>query len=230
MAKRTCAGGWLDLRGLLILAALLIPSAVLGVLANNFDTFPLDKRLSAVARALGPAFEPVAFVPNEGNGYIALTALALAAVLLAYRRRHDALALLFVVATMRPLLEIPKDLVNRPRPTGDFAILDMVRDSSFPSGHVMSATTFLGLWFLLAPELVPERFVRPVRYATAVGIALFATARVWAGVPWLSDTIGGVLWASALIALGVAIRPALVRLIGYVRKALRLPPRQRTAD
>ena len=131
---------------------------------------------------------------------------------------------------MRPLLEIPKDLVNRPRPTGDFAILDMVRDSSFPSGHVMSATTFLGLWFLLAPELVPERFVRPVRYATAVGIALFATARVWAGVPWLSDTIGGVLWASALIALGVAIRPALVRLIGYVRKALRLPPRQRTAD
>ncbi len=113
---------------------------------------------------------------------------------------------------------------------GDFAILDMVRDSSFPSGHVMSATTFLGLWFLLAPELVPERFVRPVRYATAVGIALFATARMWAGVHWLSDTIGGVLWASALIALGVAIRPALVRLIGYVQKALRLPPRQRTAD
>ncbi len=230
MAKRTCAGGWLDLRGLLVLAALLILSAVLGVLASNFDTFPLDKRLSAVVRALGPAFEPVAFVPNEGNGYIALTALALGAVLLTYRRRHDALALLIVVASLRPLLEIPKDLVNRPRPMGDCAILDVVRDSSFPSGHVMSATTFLGLWFLLAPELVPERFVRPVRYATAAGIALFATARMWAGVHWLSDTIGGVLWASALIALGVAIRPALVRLIGYMRQAFRLPPQRQAVD
>ena len=178
-------------------------------------------------RDLGPSFQPIADVPNEGNGFIALGALVLGAGVLFLRRQPEALAMLLTVGAMRPLLEIPKDVVDRPRPSGDFAILDVVRDSSFPSGHVMTATTFIGLWFVLAPELVPERFVRPVRIAAVAIVMLYATARMWAGVHWFSDTIGGVLWAAALLALGVALRPALGRLLARLRLAR---PRQPSSE
>ena len=227
MRAHTCAGGWLDRRGLLVLGALALVSVVLGALASNFETFPLDRTLTPLVRDLGPSFQPIADVPNEGNGFIALGALVLGAGVLFLRRQPEALAMLLTVGAMRPLLEIPKDVVDRPRPSGDFAILDVVRDSSFPSGHVMTATTFIGLWFVLAPELVPERFVRPVRIAAVAIVMLYATARMWAGVHWFSDTIGGVLWAAALLALGVALRPALGRLLARLRLAR---PRQPSSE
>ena len=209
----TCANGWLDRRGLYLVGAFALPSLLLGLLASSYDTFFFDRALSAIPRELGPMFRPVADIPNEGNGMLALGALFAAVLLLAWRRRYDALAMVILIASARPLLQIPKDLVDRPRPSGDFAMLDVVRDSSFPSGHVMSATVFFGLWFMLAPELVPQRFVTPVRWAAAAIIVLFMVARMWAGVHWLSDTVGGVLWAATLLALGLAIRPALARLL-----------------
>ena len=211
--SETCADGWLDRRGVYLVGAFALPSLFLGLLASTYDTFFFDRALSAIPRQLGPWFRPIADIPNEGNGLIALGALFAVVLLLAWRRRYDALAMVILIASARPLLQIPKDLVDRPRPSGDFAILDVVRDSSFPSGHVMSATVFIGLWFVLAPELVPQRFVTPVRCAAAAIIMLFMVARMWAGVHWMSDTVGGVLWASTLIALGLAVRPALARLL-----------------
>jgi membrane-associated phospholipid phosphatase len=213
-ARATCARGWLDQRGLFFAIAFALPSLFLGLLASNYDTFFFDRVLSAIPRELGPSFRPIADIPNEGNGMIALGALFAVVLLLAWRRHYDTLAMVILIAASRPLLQIPKDLVGRPRPSGDFAILDAVRDSSFPSGHVMSATVFVGLWFVLAPELVPRRFVTPVRWAAAAVIVLFMIARMWAGVHWMSDTVGGVLWASTLLAIGLAIRPALARLLG----------------
>ena len=215
---RRSPGGWLDRRGLAAFAAHALPSALLGALAGGYDTFFFDRGLSALARALGPSFRPVAEIPNERDAYIAVGALIAIVLLLAWRRRSDALALVVLVAAVRPLLQIPKDLVDRPRPSGDLAVLDIVSDSSFPSGHVMTATTVLGLWFVLAPEVVPARLVNAVRVAAAMLIALHMVARMWAGVHWLSDTVGGVLWASTLIAAGVAVRPALARLLAHGRR------------
>lgn len=211
--QRTHVDGWLDRRALFLAGAFALPSLFLGLLASSYDTFFFDSALTAIPRELGPSFRPIADIPNEGNGIIALSALFAVVLLLAWRRHYDTLAMVILIAAARPLLEIPKDLVNRPRPSGDFVVLDVVTNSSFPSGHVMSATVFVGLWLVLAPEIVPQRFVTPVRWAAAAVIVLFMVARMWAGVHWMSDTVGGVLWASTLLAIGLAIRPALARLL-----------------
>ena len=117
--------------------------------------------------------------------------------------------MLFVAAVaLRPLLNEAKTLVDRPRPAGDFAMLDVVRDSSFPSGHVMTAVVFFGLWFVLASELLPQRWVLPARVAAGTAIGLVALSRMWAGVHWFSDTYGALLWAGVLVALLMALRPS----------------------
>ena len=100
MRAHTCAGGWLDRRELLVLVALIAVSVTLGVLASSFDTFPLDDRLTAFARELGPSFKPIAGVPNEGNGIIALSAVAVGAAVLFIRRQPEALAMLLTVGAL----------------------------------------------------------------------------------------------------------------------------------
>ena len=212
---------WIDRRYAFAAAALAVTSAALGVLAHRYDTFPLDAAVMTRAQALGSGYEPIAEVFNEYNWLIAMAAFALGAGTLLLRRRPDAALVFLLAAGLRPYLNQLKEYVGRPRPSGDFPVLDVVGDSSFPSGHVMTAVTFLGLWFILASEILPRSLVLPARLLTAAMVALYAVSRMWAGVHWLSDTYGGVLWASSLLAAVMAFRPALTEIGARATQAWR---------
>ena len=188
---------------------LAVVGVVLGVLARAYDTFPLDVAVMEWVQTIGPGYAPVAEVTNEGNAIIALSLFAVGAGALLRRGRPDAALVFLIVAGMRPYLNELKEYVDRPRPVGDFPVLDVVGDSSFPSGHVMTAVVFLGCWFVFAPEIVPRRFVLPVRVVSVAGVGLYAVARMWAGVHWFSDTYGGLIWSAALLAIVLALRPVL---------------------
>jgi undecaprenyl-diphosphatase len=204
-------GSWVDRRYAALAVLLAIPSTVLAILARTYETFPLDREVSAAARDFGSTYAPVAYLFNEGDAIIVLGALAVGCGSLVLRR-HVHVALLFVIAAgIRPLLNLLKTTIDRPRPSGEFQILDVVYDSSFPSGHVMSATTAFGLWFVFAPYLLPRRLVMPARVLSVLAIGVSATSRMWAGVHWFSDTYAAVLWVATLLAVVMTIRPVLAR-------------------
>ncbi len=205
--QRTIATLPVDRRYVIAAAALVLPTLALSLLAGAHETFPLDTAIMARAQALGSGYEPVAELFNEYNGYVAVIAVVLGVALMLARHRPDAGLLFIVVAALRPLLNELKALVDRPRPSGDFPILDAVNDSSFPSGHVMTAAMFLGLWFILAAELLPRSLVLPARVLIAALIVLTAVSRMWAGVHWPSDTYGALLWAALALAVVMALRP-----------------------
>lgn len=212
---------WFDDRYALAAVALAAPAAVLGVLASRYETFPLDKRVAAAARDLGPGFEPVATLFNEYQTVATIVAFVVAVVVLALRHQVNAALLFAFAGLLRPSLNVLKATVDRPRPDGDFPMLDIVGDSSFPSGHVMSITVFFGLWFVLAGEMLPRRLVLPARLGSVAIVALTATSRMWAGVHWLSDTYGAVLWAGALLAFVLALRPIARRICARIERARR---------
>ena len=102
--------------------------------------------------------------------------------------------------------EVVKNLVDRPRPTPDFARVAIEHSSfSFPSGHVTSYTIFFGFLFYLAYTLLPRR--HPARWAAlivcALLIILVAPSRIWLGAHWASDTLAGYAlgFASLLIVI-----------------------------
>ena len=205
---------WVDLRWLgagVVLAAL---SVVAGVLAARYETFPGDAWVSGVARGLGGTFEPVAYAFNELDTAIMAIVVSSMVIGLLVRRRPDLALAIGVLMVLRPLLGVAKTLVDRPRPSGDFGVLDVVFDSSFPSGHVMTAVAVWVPVLLFARVLVGRRLVWPLRVVAASAVVLTAVSRMWAGVHWFSDTWGGLLWAGATVALVMAVRPALVRLAG----------------
>jgi membrane-associated phospholipid phosphatase len=106
------------------------------------------------------------------------------------------------------LSEFVKNLVDRPRPTPDFARIAAEHTTfSFPSGHVTGYVTLFGFIFYLAYTLLPRK--HPARWIilTLCGllISLVALSRIWMGAHWASDTIAG-------YALGFAYLLVLIEL------------------
>jgi undecaprenyl-diphosphatase len=96
-------------------------------------------------------------------------------------------------AALVPLL---KFIVDRPRPTAEVVdILYPVGGLSFPSGHAFMAVAMLGAVFYLAGRLCgPNRYaVLAVRTAIGVLILAIGMSRIYLGVHWASDVIGGYL-------------------------------------
>lgn len=196
-----------ETRAYLVAALVLLGiSGALGVLANEYAIFDGDVTVNRWARELGPSFRFVAWPLNELDLLFAVVLTIAASVLLIRRGDAEALGVALAVTAMRPLVSVVKQTVDRPRPQGDFPVLDIVGDPSFPSGHVAGAATVLGIWLIFAHRLVPPVWDPWVRIGSVAGIVLMALARMWAGVHWFSDTYGAVVWVAALFALALAAR------------------------
>ena len=137
--------------------------------------------------------------------------VVLAALVRLVRRRALRTAGWVLVATVLvgPLTTLLKELVGRPRP--QFAEGGAELDSlSFPSGHASGVATLVTValvvaWPLLAPAGRRRALVAGVLLALLVGCT-----RMWLGVHFLSDVVGGwalgVAW-SLLVALASRALP-----------------------
>jgi undecaprenyl-diphosphatase len=134
-----------------------------------------------------------------GSTRVVLTVSAAAAAV-AWRRCPRLAVAILVIALARPLTEWAlKELVSRDRPIGDRMVRG--RGYSFPSGHPMATAASWGVLPLVVALYTRRRLlwwlVAVGVWAVTVGVAI---SRVWLGVHWSSDVIGGLL----LAVLGVA--------------------------
>lgn len=111
------------------------------------------------------------------------------------------------------LLNIIKELVQRPRPAADLdgiVVVFTVGGSSFPSGHTLTYTIFYGFLAYLAYTLVRPNAARRALLALLLGvIALVGPSRVYLGQHWFTDVLASYLLGSALlVALLTAYRRA----------------------
>lgn len=126
--------------------------------------------------------------------------LALAAAAWA---RAPAIGLAILGLTLaRPLASTAlKELVDRDRPS--VGSLVGASGQSFPSGHTLAAAVLLGSAVLAAGAWgLREGAARATLVALCcAGVAVVGATRVYLGVHWLSDVIGGALLGGLLLAL-----------------------------
>jgi membrane-associated phospholipid phosphatase len=126
-----------------------------------------------------------------GGGIIAILVVPLgtAALLFVTRRRWAALYFLIATVLSAAIVQVLKQLFDRPRPTD---ILVQPDFGSFPSGHSANAA-------LIAAALAII-FRRGWVWAAGIVYAVaMMLSRTYLGAHWISDTIGGLL-----IGIGVA--------------------------
>jgi membrane-associated phospholipid phosphatase len=102
---------------------------------------------------------------------------------------------LTATALVSPLTDLLKDLVGRPRPqfAGGGARYESL---SFPSGHCSGIATLVTVALVLGWPLLPPVARRAGLAAGVVLVLLVGLTRMWLGVHFLSDVLGG--WAFGL--------------------------------
>lgn len=114
-------------------------------------------------------------------------------------------ALMILAGGLVTLVNTPLKLaINRPRPSADVVhVLSPLQSNGFPSGHAFFAILVLGLTAYFVSTNLTNRVLRMlVPAGLAVLILLVGTSRVYLGVHWPSDVIGGyVIGGTFLTAL-----------------------------
>jgi undecaprenyl-diphosphatase len=173
-------------------------------LAWVFPTFPGDEQALLETQQLRAGWLDTAAVAVSSLGWfpVSVALIATVATLLWLQgHRVDTMIMLLSMAPMG-IGNAIKILVDRPRP--DHLLLgSMPGGMGFPSGHAIYATVFCGLLIFLAGQLVRTTLLRRcIQIGLAVLVLLMGATRVYLGVHWPSDVIGGYLFGiMALLGL-----------------------------
>jgi undecaprenyl-diphosphatase len=132
-----------------------------------------------------------------------LCAAVVVTLVVRFAARWTAVWLALAVALGTLVQQGLKAAVDRPRPVWPDPV-DSAHYSAFPSGHAMTATVVCGLLLWLLHHHGVGGTVRRTALAVAVVSVLgVGLTRVWLGVHWPSDVVGGWLLGATVVALAV---------------------------
>ncbi|KUL43319.1 hypothetical protein ADL28_43870 [Streptomyces violaceusniger] len=136
----------------------------------------------------------------------AMRALLAVAVgwLLWCRERRLALWVTVTAAVGTALQQAVKAAVDRGRPRWPDPV-DSAHYAAFPSGHALTATVAFGLLlWLMTLHGAPARWLRLMIAVAAVSVLGVGFTRLYLGVHWPSDVLGGWLLGAALVYGAIA--------------------------
>ena len=155
-------------------------------------------------------------IPAETMVKVVATAVIAAAMFVAWRSwREPALVCVSLILEAAVFITVT-GIVGRPRPT--VSQLDEVSvDTSFPSGHAAAAAAYSAIAIVVF-ERTRNIWIRAVTVLVAVVVpVVVAASRMYRGVHYLTDVVGGILLGPACVAAVYLIirtcfeRPAMQR-------------------
>lgn len=133
-----------------------------------------------------------------------LTALTLLWLVVVRRDLRRSLLLSIAMGSAAALTVGIKHLLGRPRPTAAFVVGPVDKGYSFPSGHTLFSTVFLGTLVML---VIWPAVRRRTRIAAVVAWFLasvsIGSSRVYLGYHWATDVMAS--WALAVVVLALAL-------------------------
>lgn len=194
--------------GLFGLVATLV---VLGSLAEGIraqEVFALDTWATPfLHRIASPGMDAIMNgLTALGSTLVIIPVFLVVAALLVWRRRLGALLFLVVVSLGALVLNgSMKVFFQRPRPSLPWAAV--LPDYSFPSGHTMNALVFYLALALIAWSIAGRRVGLPAIAVAALITFGVGVSRIYLGVHYLTDVVGGILGGLAwLLVAGTALR------------------------
>jgi undecaprenyl-diphosphatase len=189
----------------LVLALIAFVVLVSGMVAR--DAIPnADVSVFNLMREIrnAPADELMIPLTMLGDGVVLTAMMATIVGWLVWRRAwRAAIASTMIFLAGKLFAVLLKYGIQRPRPLEAYAGSEVF---SFPSGHATMAAITFGVLAVLASHAM-NRWSRSLVYAICGLIVItIAYSRIYLGVHWLSDVLGGVMFGGVMVAaFGVAI-------------------------
>ncbi len=181
-------------------------ASMLGLLVRGDNQLAIDVRiLEAAQRVDAPGLERLVRISNavfDTAGALVLGLLFVGVTLML--RRSVFLLQLVVVIVLRLAGQVFKPIFDSPRPPVAYQPDPSLVSSTlgYPSGHAYTASVITAMLVLFVVSLGVPRWVRWTAVAAAVVAAVTAMfSRIAIGAHWPTDTLGGVLYGIATVAL-----------------------------
>ena len=190
------------------LVAVVLTGLVAARVRNGRPALPFDPAVTSTLTAhrtawLVDVFRVLAVV--AGPPGLGIT-LGIVVVWLTWRtRRPDTLVAGLAVLLVDAIESLIKVIVARPRPPSPFPVFDVhAFGASYPSGHSTQSAAIYGFLAVLCWRSAR----RSVRWIGASGaillVGLVGFSRLYLGVHWLSDVLGGLLLGASWLFLVVS--------------------------
>lgn len=196
-------------------AWLVLVAAFLGMAVLGAAEVPLPGERATIERVqeAGGVGDIARFLRDAAHDWNPLVLLILGAI--ALLKGYPGLATIIVLLWPARLLNAgAKIIVDRPRPGADLAIDGIPTTNGFPSGHAFAATALAIALVLLCYRLGGPRAGALAAVPAVLFLVAAGLARLWLGVHWPLDILGGMLLAVILAAVLVAMEPAIDRVLG----------------
>ena len=182
------------------------------VLASFIARFPGDSAILLWLQSPQSSWltEAALTISHLGDTPIALSMMGIAAFLLLVWRRRDVAVMILLSLVPIGAGNLLKLVVGRARP--EYLLLDVVPTSlSFPSGHALFAAIFGGLLIWLAKESIQSPLIhRSIQVGLGLLILAVGWSRVYLGLHWPSDVIGGYMYGLMAVWLLTSLRKGLL--------------------
>ena len=145
---------------------------------------------------------PIAkFITNFG-GAIFLIVLTII-LLISIKNKKIGLSIFSNLAIITILNQLLKRVLQRPRPT-EYRIIEET-GYSFPSGHSMISMAFYGYLIYLIYKYVENKYVKWILISLlSVLICLIGVSRIYLGVHYTSDVLGGFLISISYLVIYIS--------------------------
>ena len=176
---------------LLILLALVLTAGVAGFSLQPFDRILLGQVMDWESSLLEPVMNGMAFIGETWPSI--LLALMVSGFLWFRGYRREALWFAVALAIVSLATAGIKGLIDRPRPDGG--------NFSFVSGHTSYFTVFFGFLFSWLRSIICSRcWLTAWRIILVMLLVLTGISRLYLGVHWPTDVIGGFLLGILVLA------------------------------
>ncbi|MEI3435470.1 MAG: phosphatase PAP2 family protein [Clostridia bacterium] len=145
---------------------------------------------------------PIAkFITNFGGAIFLITLTVILVILI--KNKKIGLSIFSNLVIITVLNQLLKRILQRPRPT-EFRIIEET-GYSFPSGHSMVSMAFYGYLIYLIYKYVENRYVKWISIVLlSVLICSIGVSRIYLGVHYTSDVLGGFLVSISYLILFIS--------------------------
>ena len=179
-------------------------TVVMFLFMNNRPPYGFDLSFSHFLQGTltAPIYTTIAKVFSfvfDDLAYIAIVVAITLAIFVSKKNKRFAVIVL-VGGGLWGLTWLIKRVINRPRPTPDLVnVIEVNTSGSFPSGHVVAACLLLGALCFVLYLVTHKKILTSIAVLLSSVIVIAVTlSRIYLGAHWLTDCIGGILFAFSL--------------------------------
>lgn len=167
----------------------------------DYNVNQLNDVIYQISRALYSTkfVDAFTFITGFGEPYIVLSASAVVGLAFILSKRYTAGVCWLLTIFLGYLIgDLVKNMIGIQRPEG----LHTAFSLSYPSGHVLGATLFFGLSAFYIQDSLKPNFRWIPWSIGVVFIILIALSRIYLGIHWFTDIMGGLFLGLSFITLG----------------------------